>query len=355
VKSRRCRAHVSSKTLEIRYATEAEQPAEAALDNCFKGTGVPGWERDYLRGRGYDASYRIRRDANGVARDLVLDDVNLGIGDRRLNIRRDPFGDMRVTERPMIPRRRAMVPTPAHRAPFGGIDRVRFQMLAGVRRALATTLARNWQLHDPGHWLARRDAAENLAQAVLQALNLHLPPIQWLPNSDDAYALGGRIYMGENLARQLSLPALAQILLHEAGHVHEGHADPSVNFFLAALRDNGYLSEAQYNRMMRDDERVADVYAAIGAWMFDPGERPAMGDWLVSHGHGMTATHPSGAERARNMQMIVAALDAALVAGALDQGMHVFGDPEAHEDPWAFGDGVDDGGDPFGFGGDGGE
>lgn len=172
-----------------------------------------------------------------------------------------------------------------------------------------------------------RRLAMQLADTVLSVFGLRLPPINWTAG-DDAHALGQQITIGNRLAQSLSLPALTQLLLHEAGHVHEGHANIATGLILRSLVETGHLSPQMYNAMMRDEERVADVYAAIGAWMFDPHERPGMANWLLSLGHPQTDTHPSSRERAAMIQAIVRALDSAVYNGLFD----------AAPDPWAFGD-----------------
>lgn len=159
-----------------------------------------------------------------------------------------------------------------------------------------------------------RALAMQLANAVLSALGLRLPSIAWT-QGDDAYALGNKIVIGNRLAQSLPLPALTQLILHEAGHVHEGHANVATGLILQALVQNGHLDPRAYNAMMRDEERVADVYAAIGAWMFDPGERPGLATWLAGLGHPETDTHPASRERAMMIEAIVRALDAALYSG----------------------------------------
>jgi hypothetical protein len=162
-----------------------------------------------------------------------------------------------------------------------------------------------------------------LANAVLGVFGLRMPNVSWT-HGTDAYALGNQIVIGVELARSLSLPALAQLLLHEAGHVHEGHADVATGLFLRALVEQGHLSRSLYNAMMRDEERVADIYAAIGAWMFDPSDRPGLATWLDGLGHPTTDTHPASRERSMLIQAIVRALDDA-----------VFNNSQT---PWAFGD-----------------
>jgi hypothetical protein len=192
--------------------------------------------------------------------------------------------------------------------------------------------------------------ALNLSAAALTFFGLELPPVEVVPNDNNAYALNDTIYIGEQLLTSLSPEALAEIVLHEVGHIAEEHGvQDALTGYLNAI---GLLPDDVYQEMVRDGERVADAYAAFGAWLFDPNpEWPAISEWLMQNYAPETPTHPDSAERALSVSLISTALDGlaedvvlAAVDAAVESALGT-GDTEAAfwAAPQSIGDWVADG------------
>lgn len=203
----------------------------------------------------------------------------------------------------------------APRAQAYGIGRSRpsyATQLGELHHAAQRGVARAQSASTPGE---RLSAAVNLARGALAHLGLSMPEVRVVRGTQDAYASGHAIFIGSELARRTRVTTLAQILMHEAGHVHEGHSGIAGGL-LQALQQAGLVDRRTYNDLMRDEERVADVYAALGAWLFDPNRHePAIARWFAHLDARQSDTHPDSLERAFTVTLIVQALDA-LVHGA---------------------------------------
>jgi uncharacterized protein YjbI with pentapeptide repeats len=165
----------------------------------------------------------------------------------------------------------------------------------------------------------RLQQAIEIVREVLALMGLEMPDIVLAPNSSDAHAQGTTITIGDQLVASLSVNALAQVLAHEAGHIYEGHTGLA-NSLIQAMYEAGLLTTEQYNELMRNDERVADVWAAVTAWLTDPNDIAGFVEFLTALDEPESSTHPDSRERAQNVQALFEALNQA-TAEAFFEGL----------------------------------
>jgi hypothetical protein len=162
---------------------------------------------------------------------------------------------------------------------------------------------------------AKTDVATAMASAMMEALGTTLPPVVVVDGSNAA-AQGDTIYVGKALIDSLDAITLAEIIGHEAGHVTEGHTGPEAAMW-DALRDAGVIPPEMADP--KDDERVADVYAGLLAYLFDGRDEPGISTWLRSLNQDEDPTHPASGDRADAINTLVDALhDADLGANGAD-------------------------------------
>lgn len=203
---------------------------------------------------------------------------------------------------------------------------IRLEILGQLREALAQALATNRALVDGADWQDRRDTAEGLASGVLQTLGLALPEVSWSALRG-ASSGDGRISIGQDLARALSLPALTALLLHESGRAQGARASGPAEVVLQTLLAGSFISRELADHVGRAPDGQALVLAALGGWLFDPTQRARSIEWLTALDH---ARHDED-RREHDVDVI------ALLVSALDRAS---AKGTGRAPPWAFGDPV---------------
>lgn len=157
-----------------------------------------------------------------------------------------------------------------------------------------------------------------MADQVLEFLGVDLPNIVVLPQTYDAYAKDNIIYIGDQMIAARDTMTLSQILLHEAGHIYEGHTG-LINDVMDSLLSEGLLTAEQHSEILRNDELAADVYAAIGSWLLEPGvEVSSFSQYLDQRNEPPSDTHPSSEERIELVENIIDALTLAEASGTFE-------------------------------------
>jgi hypothetical protein len=156
------------------------------------------------------------------------------------------------------------------------------------------------------------------ADYVLELLEMDMPNIQILPNSTEAYVQGDTVFMGELLATQMSPIGLAQLLLHEVGHIAEGHVHHDTAERLNTLVELGVLTPEQQAQIAQFEELSADVYAAFATWILEPGrDISEFGQWLSDRGDPPSNTHPDADTRNEFIAAVIESLNQAVDNGDL--------------------------------------
>src|SRR5688572_2722 len=148
--------------------------------------------------------------------------------------------------------------------PFGGGSPALASFEQSMRRALAPHRGAMRAAEASRDPYERLNGALQIASAAAAVMGVPMSPVQMI-RGGNAYADGRRILFGAELAATLPVKTLAQILLHEAGHNHAGHANPATDFVVRLLLQGGVISERDYARHNHQMEFVADAYAAVGA------------------------------------------------------------------------------------------
>lgn len=194
------------------------------------------------------------------------------------------------------------------------------------------------------------EKAIELAEEVLKQIGVPMPPVHIVPGTTDAFTRADGIFLGDRLAETLSASGVAQVLLHEVGHVYEGHVD-RLSQVVDALYQLGLIDGAEYQRYSHDQEHAADVWAAVGAWMLDPNPAwPEISQWFWNAGWPDSSTHPDSQGRALRIAAWVADLYDLEDSGFFDDHGWTDGGHEAGlypDEPGDDSDG-DDGGDGSG-------
>lgn len=199
------------------------------------------------------------------------------------------------------------------------------------------------------------DRAIDMVHWVFDEMGVALPNIVIEPGSDGAWTQNGSIHIGENLAYQLPDYGIAQVIMHEAGHIYEGHTG-IVGEAIEQLFKDGLISRELYEHFLHEDEYEADLWGALGAWAFDPNPAwPAMAQWLWDMDAPPSDSHPGSRERAELIADTVADLYTVETNGFFsEQGFDIGGyTSDGNHYPGDSGDDGDDGG--GGNGDDGGD
>lgn len=221
-------------------------------------------------------------------------------------------GSQRVQRRPPRAVGGTHRPRPDGTRPRSGLGGVAPQVATLARaRQLSASLSLQAANARPGDVAAKVAAAEEMARVGLSLFGVDLPPVHWAPGSDAAHATRQRITIGLNFARSVDVHALTQVLMHEAGHVLEGHVGV-VGQLVQGLYQAGAIDRSTYEALNHSDELSADVYSAVGAWLFDPDPHvPASARWHVDNDDAPSPTHPSSQNRAVLLTALYNGLNAA--------------------------------------------
>jgi hypothetical protein len=143
------------------------------------------------------------------------------------------------------------------------------------------------------------DHATNIAGDVLTAMGYANVDLRVIGiHGTDIYAQGRLIHFGADVAAWADIETIAEIILHEAGHIMLGH---TVGVGQRAREPGINASHAR--------EFEADTFAALGAFLFDRYAVPGLATYLESLGHGISSSHPAGAERGRAFRGLIKELD----------------------------------------------
>ncbi len=160
------------------------------------------------------------------------------------------------------------------------------------------------------------------ADYVAEQMGIDLPPIHFLEGTSEAYAADNQIYIGTELANEMSAVGLAQIIMHEVGHVDLGHVG-EIGDLAQSLHENGLISSEVFSGIMQGDEIASDVYAGIAAWMLEnAADTPEISGYFASLNEPASETHPSSADRVATIAFVMDALDAAQELGILNDVMN---------------------------------
>ncbi len=147
-------------------------------------------------------------------------------------------------------------------------------------------------------------AARGMLDGMARAIGKPTPQVWLLSDAampggvaDNAVAWGDRVYTTETFLRNLTPRQIADVLMHEAGHIYSGHS--SLNGMLDAMD-----LDASGRRMR---EHVADSFVSVGDVAL-PGDAE-LPNLFRRWNQPESATHPSSHLRAATIEVTTAILE----------------------------------------------